>query len=125
MKRLFFSLLAACSFAVASAQPVADASVIISKLHLDNVILMIPPVDFVQTHFSDAGDYLDPNGRVLEDSFGNETSPFLVFSNRNFNVAIKSATANFARGINICHSVHSPSGVCKRVNSRGCEPKPW
>ncbi len=61
MKRLFFSLLAACSFAVASAQPVADASVIISKLHLDNVILLLPPVDFVQTHFDDAGDYLDPN----------------------------------------------------------------
>jgi hypothetical protein len=96
MKRLFFSLLAACSFAVASAQPVTDASVIISRLQLDNVILLIPPVDFVQAHFDDAGDYLNPSGRVLEDIFGNETTPFLVFSNRNFNVAIKSATANFA-----------------------------
>ncbi|NBX11220.1 MAG: hypothetical protein EBR19_03260 [Chitinophagaceae bacterium] len=96
MKRLFFSLLAAFSFAFASAQPATDASVIISRLQLDNVILMIPPADFVQAHFHDALDYLNPYGQVLEDIYGNSSTPFLVFSNRNFNVAIRSATPTFA-----------------------------
>lgn len=93
MKRLFFSVLAACSIAIASAQPATDASVVISRLQLDNVILLLPPADFVQAHFHDAGDYF--TGQILEDIYGNSTTPFLVFSNRNFNVAIKSATANF------------------------------
>ena len=96
MKRLFFSLLAACSFAVASAQPSTDASVIISRLQLDNVILLIPPADFVQARFQNALDYLNPSGQVLEDIYGNSSTPFLVFSNRNFNVAIRSATPTFS-----------------------------
>jgi hypothetical protein len=96
MKKFFFAVLAAFTMTAASAQPVTDASVIVSKLTLDNVILMIPPVDFAQAHFDNAGDYLNPNGLILEDIWGNEASGFLVFSNRNFNVAIKSATPNFA-----------------------------
>lgn len=96
MKRLFFSLLAVCSFAIASAQPVSDASVITARLQLDNVIMLIPPTDFVEAHFSDAVDYLNPSGLVLEDISGNDSTPFLVYSNRNFNVAIKSATPMFS-----------------------------
>lgn len=96
MKKFFFAVLAAFTMTAASAQPVSDASVILSKLTLDNVILVIPPADFVQAHFSNAMDYLNPSGLVLEDIWGHEASGFLVFSNRNFNVAIKSATPNFA-----------------------------
>ena len=96
MKRFFFAFMAAISVSVASAQPASDASVILAKLDLDNVIFMIPQIDFLEADFDDAGDYLSPTGRILEDIFGNQTSPFLVYSNRNFNVAIRSATANFS-----------------------------
>ena len=96
MKRFLFACMAAMSIAVASAQPDSDASVILAKLDLQNVIFMVPQIDFLEADFDDAGDYLSPTGQILEDIFGNQTSPFLVFSNRNFNVAIRSATANFA-----------------------------
>ncbi|MBM3923013.1 MAG: hypothetical protein FJ340_07405 [Sphingomonadales bacterium] len=96
MKRFLFACMAAMSIAMASAQPASDASVILAKLDLQNVIFMVPQVDFLEADFDDAGDYLSPTGQILEDIFGNQTSPFLVFSNRNFNVAIRSATANFA-----------------------------
>lgn len=95
MKRFLFVFMAAVSFTVASAQPASDASVILTKLDLENVIFMIPQVDFLEADFNDAGDYLSPTGVLLEDLFGNQTSPFLVFSNRNFNVAIRAATSQF------------------------------
>lgn len=95
MKRFLFAFMAALGFTVASAQPASDASIILARLDLDNVIFMVPQIDFLQAEFDDAGDYLSPTGMVLEDLFGNQTSPFLVFSNRNFNVAIRAATSQF------------------------------
>ena len=94
MKKLFFSALAAFSFMWASAQPVSDASTIVSKVLLDNVISMVPPVDLLQTHFESVGDY-QSSGLILKDIFGSEVSPFYVYSNRNFNVTIKAGTPNF------------------------------
>ena len=44
MKRFFFAFMAAISFSIASAQPASDASVILAKLDLDNVIFMIPQI---------------------------------------------------------------------------------
>jgi hypothetical protein len=94
MKKLLFSALAAFSFMFASAQPASDASTIVSKVQLDNVISIVPPIDFLQTHFEDFLDY-QSSGLMLKDIFGNETSPFYVYSNRNFNVTIKAGSPNF------------------------------
>lgn len=95
MKRFFFAFMAAISVTIASAQPTSDASVILAKLDLENVILMVPQGDFLEADFNSALDYLNPTGMILKDIFGSPVSPFFVYSNRNFNVAIRSATSNF------------------------------
>lgn len=103
MKKFLFAAIALFVFGMANAQQagpsspvVSDHSTILSKVQLDNIIYMVPSVDLMATHFSTVGDYLDPAGLVLQDLWGNNTSPFLVFSNRNFNVTIKSGASNFS-----------------------------
>ena len=94
MKKILFAAIAALGFTFANAQ-VDDHSVIVTKLHLENVIYMQPSIDLMLGSFTDRFDYTDPNGRELQDLWGNGTSPFKVSSNRNFNVTIKAGMSNF------------------------------
>ena len=78
---------------IANAQK--DQAIVIAKLKLENVISIVPPIDFMEATFNSTFDYDNPFGLELKDVWGNHTSPFVVSSNRNFNVTIQAGSASF------------------------------
>lgn len=94
MKRIFIGVIAIFGAMIANAQ-VHDHSTVLAKVQLENIISLVPPIDFMGATFNSTMDYADPAGMELKDVWGNHTSPFIVSSNRNFNVTIKAGSANF------------------------------
>ncbi|WP_291910542.1 hypothetical protein [Chitinophaga sp. CB10] len=93
MKALFLSAAIALASMSCFAQA-SDHSTVHVGLVLSNIIQINPPVDGMGAIFNSASDYT--NGEDLVDIWGNPTSDFSVYSNRNFNVTIKAASATFS-----------------------------